>query len=75
MPLKKDSDIKFIPVVERYDYDVDGDIIYAGYADRGATSSQNKWKIMRFTYDVNKNVILKEVGYGVWDDRLSVIYA
>ena len=74
MPLKKIEDIKFIPVVERYDYDSDGDLIYAGYADRGTTSSENKWKISRFTYDGNKNVVLKETAYGVWNDRVSLSY-
>lgn len=74
MPLKKDSDIKFIPVVERYDYDVDGDVIYAGYADRFTSSSANGWKIARYTYDGSKNMVLKQTAFGSWDDRTSLVY-
>jgi YD repeat-containing protein len=74
MPLKKVEDIKFIPVVERYEYDGAGDVIYAGYADRNTATSSQGWKISRYTYDGSKNMVLKQIAYGSWDERASLVY-
>ena len=54
----------------------DGDCIYAGYAVRGSTTSEEIWFIMKMEYDVSGNMTLKQTAEKVsWDARDSVTYA
>lgn len=57
----------------RYEYNGDGTVAYAGHAPRGAESTDNSWTIFQYTY-VGGAVTLKQTGYGAWSDRASLEY-
>lgn len=58
----------------RYEYDGSGLATYAGYAVRGAQSSDDVWTVYKYTY-VNSQVTLKQTGFGSWDNRADLVYA
>lgn len=58
----------------RFEYS-GNDVIYAGHAVRGAEQTENVWTIFQYTYDSNRNIILKQTAYGAWSDRDSLEYA
>lgn len=60
--------------VVRYDYDVSNNVIYSGFALRGATAS-DMWYLSKYTVDGSNNTTLIERGYDTWTDRASATYA
>lgn len=52
----------------RYEYNDDGDVLYAGSAPRGLASSADGWTIFQYTYD-NRKLILKQAAFDSWDAR------
>jgi hypothetical protein len=65
--------------VARYDYDVNGHLIYMARASIGSLPGAAKWQITRFTY-TGDNLILKEWADAgsfdnVWDNRASLSYS
>lgn len=58
----------------RYEYDVNQLVIYAGYAPMGRVSSSIEWTIFKYTY-VNSQVTVKQTAFGAWDDRTLLIYS
>lgn len=58
------------PAQERFDYDGTRKVLYVGWAERGAASSDNKWFIQKYTYtDGMVTLIQGSQPYAVWDDR------
>jgi hypothetical protein len=65
---------------KRFDYDSNGNVIYAGSAAPGTASSAAAWSIKRYTY-VGGNVTVIEWAGGdnrmasIWDNRAGLSYA
>ena len=64
---------------QRLDYDVNGNLIYAGKAEVGSATSAAVWKVQELTYDgSNQLTSVLHAGAGlyahVWDDRASLSY-
>jgi hypothetical protein len=62
-------------IQKRFTYNADLGVEYAGHAVQGLATSDGKWTVQKFTYDVNKQVTLIQTAYGVWDDRASLNYS
>jgi len=58
----------------RFEYNADGTVLYAGYAPRGAAASENVWVIFKYSY-TSQQVVLKQTAYDTWDDRGTATYA
>lgn len=48
---------------------------YTGFAPRGLASSASGWLLQKFTYDGNRQCTLRQIAYGIWDNRASETYA
>lgn len=58
----------------RFEYNVDTTVLYAGYAIKGAAASDEVWTIQKFTY-TSQMVTLKQTAVRVaWDNRASATY-
>jgi hypothetical protein len=57
----------------RFDYGTrtDGQPIYKGLAENGATTATPIWRIFKFTY-TGDDMTLKESALGSWDNRASL---
>lgn len=72
------------PIVERFDYDSNNNLIYHGIAIPGSATSAAVWFIEKYTY-VNQNggfvVTAHELANGtdlannIWDNRPSLSYS
>jgi len=71
---EKIEDLKFLPIKKRLAYNSNGDVEYVGVVERGVVESSLAWKINKYSYDINNNLILVESGYGSWDGRASLSY-
>jgi len=49
----------------RWEYDINDNCIYAGFAPKGLAESSDGWLIQKFTW-VNKNCTKREINYGNW---------
>lgn len=60
-----------------YNSQTDGQPLYVGYGARGLASSANGWLVQKFTYDSNspRQCTLRQIAYGIWDNRASLTYA
>jgi hypothetical protein len=59
----------------RFEYNGDGTVLYAGYAQRGVSAANLDWIIHKYTYS-GGNVTLKQTAVDVaWNDRASGSYA
>lgn len=58
----------------RYEYNADGTVLYAGSAPRGMASSSDGWTIFKYTY-VSQQVTLKQTAFDSWDARAVATYA
>lgn len=64
----------------RFEYDVNDNVVYQGWARAGTASSAEGWRIVYYTYDGNNNVLTKTFAKGnsnlvhVWDDRATYNY-
>lgn len=65
----------------KFEYDVDDDVIYAGYSIPGSLTSDPVWRIAHILYDANKNITdilwanATEEYNKVWDLRLTYTYS
>ena len=63
------------------DYDIDGNLIYAGEALPGADKANPVWAIRKLIYDINGDVSDVHWANGtsekihVWDDRTTYTYS
>ncbi len=57
----------------RFEYNADSTVLYAGYAVKGETQSNSMWTIHKFTY-VNQQVTLKQTAVGSWSERANLTY-
>ena len=58
-------------LLEKFDYDVDGNLIYQGatYSTHGSDSSEI-WAVAKYTYNVDGKLTMTEYRYLVaWDER------
>lgn len=66
--------------IANFEYDGDGNPIYAGYAVPGTANSAALWLIFKYTWVANNCTMIRVadaiIAYGsVWDDRASYTYA
>lgn len=60
---------------------ITGQPIYIGWATPGVPTSASKWKIRKFTYDVNSQVLTiqhanADIGFKfIWDSRTTYTYS
>lgn len=59
----------------RFEYNGDGTVLYAGYAPRSVSSSDEAWTIFKYTYNVSQQVTLKQTAFSNWDNRALAEYA
>lgn len=60
-------------LTERYEYNADSTVLYAGYAPRGLAEGTDGWQLHKYTY-TSMQVTKKEVAYGNWTNRASETY-
>lgn len=58
---------------ERYEWS-GSDMIYHGYAPRGAANTDALWLVEKWTWDAG-NPVSKQTADGSWDDRASLTYS
>lgn len=69
------------PITERWDYDVNNNMIYHGVAIPGSATSAAVWFVEKYTYDGNNRATLHELADGndladnIWDNRASLTYS
>jgi hypothetical protein len=58
-------------LLEKYDYDLDGNLIYQGAANSNhADDAADVWAICKYTYNIDNKLIRTEYRYLVsWDNR------
>lgn len=70
-----------VVLTERYAHTAFNDVEYAGFADPGSLTSDSVWRIRKFTYDANRNVLEVLFAGGTsefvhkWDDYLTLSYS
>ena len=77
-----DGDIQAKRIIEipsnlqqRISYNGDLQAQYVGFGARGLASDVDGWLLQKFTYDANKQMTLRQIAYGNWDNRASETYA
>ncbi len=69
------------PIVERWDYDGNSNMIYHGVALPCSATSAAVWFIEKYTYDGSNRATLHQLADGndlcdnIWDDRASLSYS
>lgn len=58
---------------QRFEYNGDGTVLYAGYAPKGLATSATGWLVHKFTYS-SQQVTLRQSQYTTWDLRASGTY-
>jgi hypothetical protein len=66
--------------VKRFDYDGNGNVIYAGMAAPGTATSDAGWAIQRYTYTGSNVTLLQWAGGtnrlgAIWDNRAALAYS
>lgn len=65
--------------VQRWDYNSDGTILYAGHAPKGAAATEDVWTIFKYTNTsgvwTGTLPTLKETALGPWSERTSLEYS
>lgn len=61
-------------IQQRFEYNADGTVKYAGSAIRGASASSQIWTLHKFTYSSGL-LTLRQTAFGSWDERSTAIYA
>lgn len=76
MELVNSYSINEIPssLQNKYEYDGNGLVLYAGYAYRGASISDDVWTVFYYEY-TNNLVTSKTTAFGSWTNRASLSYA
>lgn len=71
------------PYQQAFDYvgGTTGQPIYVGWATPGVPTSASKWKIRKFTYDGNSQILniqhaMADIGFKfIWDNRAGYVYS
>ena len=77
---EKTSEVIYLGYTTALDYDVNGNLIYFGKADKGASKAAAQWSIIKMTYDMNSLItdIQWADGNGlfdnIWNDRAVLSY-
>lgn len=58
---------------QRFEYNVDGTILYAGHAIKGAAEGDDKWTVQSFAYS-SQQVIEIKIAHGSWTSRSGLLY-
>lgn len=61
-------------IQNRFEYNADGTVKYAGYGAKGLASGTDGWLIHFFTYS-SMQVTLRQSAFGNWDGRTGYTYA
>lgn len=61
-------------LVNRFEYNGDSTVLYAGYAPRGSATSDDVWTIFKYTYS-SQLVTLKQTAFDSWDNRATASYS
>jgi hypothetical protein len=63
-------------MTKRVDYSTrtDGQPVYVGWGCKGLAESADGWLIYSSTYDASNRITSIKVGYGIWDNRATVVY-
>lgn len=56
-----------------WEYDTNGNVIYAGYAPRSLGTSTGGWLLQKFTYS-GSNITQRQIAYDSWDNRSTASY-
>jgi len=57
----------------KYDYNVNKDLIYKGrHKDYDADGSESDWKVTKYTYDIDVDLIDKQTQEGTWNSRTGL---
>lgn len=70
-----------VPITERWDYDINGNMIYHGIAIPGSATSAAVWFIEKYTYNADNQATVHQLADGndqsdnVWDNRASLSYS
>lgn len=57
----------------RWEYDGNGNVLYAGYAPRGLAANQTGWLLQKFSY-TSGMVTLRQIAYDTWNNRSGATY-
>jgi hypothetical protein len=71
------QDVHTIPnnLKQRFEYNGDGTMKYAGHAKKGTEESDDRgWTIQYFQYNGTPAITSIDIGYGSWTDRASLTY-
>jgi hypothetical protein len=74
-------DSESLPQVTQLDYDASGNVIYAGVAPIGSSTSQAVWQIRKFTYSAGGNLLNCLWANGsssfnnIWNNRTALAYS
>jgi len=77
----KTSEVVYAGFTTALDYDINGNLIYLGKANKSASKAGASWSIMRLTYDASSQLtdIQWTDGNGlldnVWNDRVTLTYS
>ena len=58
-----------------YGISIDGLPDYIGYAPRGLATSDQGWLLQKFTYDISRQCLLRQIAYDSWDNHTGATYA
>lgn len=58
-----------------WEYDISGNVVYAGYAPRGLSTSATGWLLQKFTVDGSNQVTARQIAYDSWANRGAATYA
>jgi len=77
----KTSEIVHAGYALALDYDISGNLIYFGKADRGASKAAAVWYLMRLAYNAESQLVDMQWADGnglfdnVWDNRVTLTYS
>lgn len=63
------------------DYDINNNLIYAGFSRSGALTTDPLWKIQKITYDASNNLLTAQWASGsptyqfIWSSRTGYTYS
>lgn len=72
------TDVHTIPnnLSQRFEYNGDGTVLYAGHAKKGSSESEDVWTIQYFQYNASPAVTSITIAQSVtWTDRATHVYS
>ena len=67
----------FRAYTKRFDYDLNGNCIYMGWAQLGSATSEKKWTIIKFTVNGSNQTtgaLMSTPDGAIWDNRATESY-